>query len=156
MALLSRLRRGLAALLRVSIILLLPAACGGAAQTDRTTIGVPERECTAALRFEEPDTMLPDADRPATRVSLVLLCENESPRRVLLGDEVGACFRIEEERALLRARCWWAGEGAMIEVAHETDALIVRRAAIHEASGISAFEEIARLEVPPRARVQAL
>lgn len=143
---------------RSLVVASLLAACGGASPDGGTTPVAPRRDCTAALRFEEPDAPVATdtADRPRTRVSLVLICEREPTRRVLLGDEVGACYGIDDEGALLRARCWWAGEGAMIEVVRDADALVVRRAAIEESTGVGAFEETTRLDVPPGAQIQAL
>lgn len=160
------------------------AACGGAPRGDaRTTAEEDRRECTAALRFEEPGSGDPGSGEPGsggpgsgepgvegpggdvptdteevphTEVSLVLICEREPTRRVAIGTEVGACFREEDDRVLLAARCWWAGSGAMIHVERDADTLVVRRAGIDESSGIGRYEESARLDVPPGAILSAL
>ena len=144
---------------RAVAIAVVLAGCGGATHDEVTTPTEPvRRECTAALRFEEPPEVATDAaeERPLTAISLVLICEGDPTRRVAIGSEVGACFREEDQASLLRARCWWAGEGASIVVRHEDDALVVRRASFDEATGPGVYEESARLEVPGDADVRPL
>jgi hypothetical protein len=143
--------------MRRAIWIVLLAGCGGAGAAGGTTPEAPRRECTAALRFEEPDETAPVIDdRPRTDVSLVLICEGEGTRRVAIGAEVGACFGSDAGDALLRARCWWGGDGAILEVRTEDDALVVRRAGIDEEGGAGALEETARLPLPEGAHVQPL
>ena len=97
---------------RAVAIAVVLAGCGGATHDEVTTPTEPvRRECTAALRFEEPGSEEPaevatDAaeERPLTAISLVLICEGDPTRRVAIGSEVGACFREEDHASLLRAR----------------------------------------------------
>lgn len=154
---------------RAIAIAVVLAGCGGATVDETTTPAEPvRRECTAALRFQEPGLEEPGSEEPAeaatdaaeerplTAISLVLICEGDPTRRVAIGSEVGACFREEDHASLLRARCWWAGEGASIVVRHEDDALVVRRASFDEATGPGEYVESARLEVPDDADVRPL
>lgn len=137
------------------------AGCGGAAATGPTT---PEeavrRECTAALRFEEPgaEEAASESDAPPqTNASIVLICEDEETRRVAIGSEVGACFPIEPDRgSLLRARCWWGAQGAVIDVRHEGELLEVRRGAIDETTGAIELRTVTELPIPEDADVRAL
>lgn len=150
--------------------LMLLATLAGCASTTRTT---PERgpACTTALRMEEasrppggPDDAAPsvDPDTPHTALSLVLLCEDRAPEVLPLGTEIGACFAIERPAgALLAARCWWGGAGAVWVVAREDyerdGALVARRAASDEMDAAPReLEPVASLPLPPRARVSAL
>ncbi|MDQ3035874.1 MAG: hypothetical protein M3Y87_25955, partial [Myxococcota bacterium] len=125
-------------------------------------VEAPRRECTAALRFQEPpepdaSAGVADEEPPRTAVSLVLICENEPTRRLAIGSEVGACFAIEAgEGSLLLARCWWAGQGALIDVRRDGDVLEVRRADIDEHTGTGSLEPASELPVPENADVRAL
>jgi hypothetical protein len=129
------------------------AACGGA-QGARGTTAAEARECTAALRFEEPEGETLDADpdaEPHTRITLVLICDDETTTSMPVGTEVGACFRTEPPGGvLLGARCWWAGQGAVLEVRREGGALRVRRTLGGETSDAGA------LDVPTESRVRPL
>lgn len=142
----------------LGLVALSIVACGGASGPGPTTPAEqPRRECTAALRFQEPEVPASDDEPPRTDVSLVLICESDPTRRVAIGSEVGACFSIEAgDGSLLRARCWWAGQGALIDVRRAGDALEVRRADIDEHTGTGTMESVSELPVPDDADVQTL
>ena len=129
-----------------------------------------EIECTAALRFEEPQAgAAPSADTPVaepppepaesaeprTAIRLVLICRGEAVRIAEAGTELGACFRAEAPPgALLGARCWWGSRGALLEVRRQGDVLGVRRERLGPEPSPS--EEVARLEAPAGAWIRPL
>jgi hypothetical protein len=139
-------------------IALSSGGCGGASGAGTTTPeDDAERACTAALRFEDPAEGQPPEDQPPrTVVSLVLICEEEPVQRATLGSEVGACYPIESQGVLLRARCWWGGEGSVIEVRRQDDVLVVERSGIDEHTGTGPPSEVSRMDVPEGAHVEAL
>lgn len=95
-------------------------------------------------------------DRPCTTISLVLLCEDGTRSALQIGDEIGACYPIDSADALLRARCWWAGEGSLVEVRREGGALIVFRTTVDEYTGTGEPQRIGSLKIPPGAIVETL
>ncbi|AKF05362.1 hypothetical protein DB32_002511 [Sandaracinus amylolyticus] len=126
-------------------------ACGGATNAGSTTpVDAPRRECTAALRFAEPEVaQTSDEEMPRTAIALALICEDEPIRTVAIGTEVGACFNDEaSDGALLRARCWWAGQGAIVVVRRNGEVLEVLRADVDEHTGAGALERVTQLEIP--------
>jgi hypothetical protein len=137
---------------------LFASACGGAPPGGGGTTVEPERRrCTAALRFQEPaEAEESDPAPPRTAITLVLICEDRSTASFPVGDEVGACYPIDAAGALLRARCWWAGVGAIVEVHRRGDALIVVRSAVDEHTGIGAPRTVGELEVSEGADVGTL
>ncbi|WP_236606983.1 hypothetical protein [Sandaracinus amylolyticus] len=135
------------------------AACGGATNVGTTTPeDAPRRECTAALRFAEPEVaQTSDEEMPRTAIGLVLICEDEPIQTVAIGTEVGACFNDEaSEGALLRARCWWAGQGAIVVVRRNGEVLEVLRADVDEQTGIGELEPVTQLEIPANHVLHAL
>lgn len=146
--------------------LLLALGCGATSPRAESAGTAPARRpCTVALRFEEPPGEAPGSngergaaldDAPRTDVALVVLCEGEATRRVALGREVGACYRTDPADALLRATCWWGGQGAWLEVRRQGTDLVVLRADVDEVVGRGQARERARLTVPADAFVRPL
>lgn len=102
-----------------------------------------------ALRFAEaPDD--PEVPMPRTRLLLVLIRDQEGARtETELGVYGGACTHGGAGgRVLLAARCWWAGQGAVLEVTRRGDELVVRAAQLDETSGRGAFEVVAAVAIP--------
>lgn len=144
---------------RAGGLALLLGACGGATSTGSTTPDAPRRECTAALRFQEPggERPLRDDEMPRTAIHLVLICEDEALRVLPVSTEVGACFsEPASDGALLRARCWWAGQGAVVIVRRDGDRLEALRADVDEHTGTSTLERVVDLEIPANHTLQAL
>jgi len=92
---------------------------------------------------------------PHTRVTLVRICDPGGTETRLIGSELGICQFGDPGAALLRARCWWAGEGSEIEVHRVLRQLVVRRAELHE-DHLGAFTEGAELDVPVGATLDVL
>lgn len=145
-----------------ALAVVLLAGCGGATNAGTTTPvrEEPVRECTAALRFSEPagqDPAAGDVEPPRTAVALVLICEDEETRTVPVGTEVGACFPDEaSEGALLRARCWWAGQGAIVVVRRNGEVLEVLRSEVDEMTGAGELERVTELPIPENHSLHAL
>ena len=149
---------------RIAVIAWLAlAACGSSsppppAERERE----PHARCTVALRFEDGDEGASEESAeseialPHTRVTLVRICEPGGTETRVVGTEVGVCMHADAGGALLRARCWWAGEGSEIAVHQDRSELVVRRASWDETTGRAAWTEVLDLALPRNAEVHAL
>jgi hypothetical protein len=121
-------------------------------------------QCTVTLRFEDESPA--DEGRgprstsivelPRTRVTLVRICDPGGTETRLVGSEVGICQFAAPGESLLRARCWWAGQGSEIAVERVLGQLIARRADVDEETGVGPMTDAAQLELPPDATVNVL
>ena len=121
-------------------------------------------QCTVTLRFED-ENPLAEGDEPRatsivelprTRVTLVRICDPGGTETRLVGSEVGVCQFAAPAGALLRARCWWAGQGSEITVERVLRQLVARRADVDEETGPGPMTDAAELELPVDARVNVL
>jgi hypothetical protein len=145
---------------RAALGFVLLSACGTPPAT-RAIEPAPRRaQCTVTLRFEDRDEQ-PGADPsvvvlPHTRVTLVRICDPGGTETRVIGDEIGVCQFGDPGDALLRARCWWAGRGAEIEVHRVLRRLVVRRAVLDEATGLGPYADSVDLELPASAELNVL
>lgn len=110
-----------------------------------------------ALRFAEaPDAV--HAPIPQTRLVLVLIRDQEGARgETDLGVYPGACSHAAAGGpVLLSARCWWAGQGAVLDVMRRGDELVVRAAQVDEARGQGPFEVVAEVAIPEGATLHPI
>ena len=89
-------------------------------------------------------------------MTLVRICDPGGTETRLVGSEVGVCQFGEPGGALLRARCWWAGQGSEITVERVLRQLVARRADFDEETGVGPLTDAAELELPPNATVNVL
>lgn len=110
-----------------------------------------------ALRFEDADEAAAPSDvaLPQTRVTLVRICEPGGTETRLVGTEPGICQYGDPGEALLRARCWWTGNGSEIEVHRVLRQLVVRRAVLTDGT-LGPFEDAIDLDLPAGAELDAL
>lgn len=144
-------------LLVASIVL----GCGTPPATHAVEPPPRRTQCTVTLRFEDQDDAPPGSDPsvvvlPHTRVTLVRICDPGGTETRVVGSEVGVCQFGDPGEALLRARCWWAGQGAELEVHRVLRRLIVRRAVLDEHTGLGPFEDSVDLELPVSAELNVL
>ncbi len=144
---------------RASILPVLLAACGGAAAGAPPPEPEPDEEgptAAIALRFAEAPTD-EATGTPFTRVLLVTIVPDEGRSTTEAGIFEGACQHVvPREGAVLEARCWWAGFGAEVVVRREGDSLVVQRIRLDEHTRAPEPEEAARVELPPRARLDPI
>jgi hypothetical protein len=152
--------------LAAPLLVLALVACGTPSST-RSVEPAPRRtQCTVTLRFEDatpPDEGPEGADGtpsvvalPHTRVTLVRICEPGGTETRVVGSELGVCQFGDPGEALLRARCWWAGDGSEIEVHRVLRQLVVRRAVLTEEGGLGPFEDVVELATPAGAELNVL
>ena len=143
------------------LLLVTLVACGSPAASHTTTSSGPaprRTQCTVALRFEDDTAGGVDpaiVAIPHTRVTLVRICEPGGTETQVIGSEVGICQYAEPGEALLRARCWWAGEGSELELTRVLRDVVVRRAEIHE-DVRGDFAVAAQLALPASAQLNVL
>jgi hypothetical protein len=121
-------------------------------------------QCTVTLRFEDEDPVDEGApprttsivELPRTRVTLVQICDPGGTETRLVGSEPGVCQFVEPAGALLRARCWWAGQGSEIALERVLRQLVARRAEWTEEGGAGAMTDAAELELPLDAQINVL
>jgi hypothetical protein len=115
-------------------------------------------QCTVTLRFEDRDEPAEPTVMalPHTHVTLVRICDPGGTETRVVGDEVGICQFGDPGEALLRARCWWAGQGAEIEVHRVLRRLVVRRAVLDEETGLGPFSDAIDMELPASAQLNVL
>jgi hypothetical protein len=136
--------------------ILVLTGCGGATVVPEAH--APEEEAPErygiALRFEEAE---PDeTDTPRTRALLVRITPDGRREATDLAVELGACLHEDAREALIAARCWWGGAGALYEVHRVEDAVVALRAELDEESGTGEPAEVGRVEVPRDARLDVL
>lgn len=122
----------------------------------------PRTQCTVTLRFEDqtpeedgPPPADPALALPRTRVTLVRICEPGGTATQLVGVETGVCQFGSAGDALVRARCWWAGQGSEIEVQRVLRQLVVRRAELHDGE-LGPMQDAGELALPVGAEVHVL
>lgn len=134
------------------------AACGSPT-TPGTAAPAPRRtRCTAALRFEDADEGAAPSDvaMPRTRVTLVRICDPGGTETRVVGTEPGICQFGDPGVALLRARCWWTGQGSELELHRVLRQLVVRRATLTESGELGPFEDVLDLDLPAGAELDVL
>lgn len=114
------------------------------------------------LRFEDqtpeedgPPPADPALALPRTRVTLVRICQPGGTETQVIGTETGVCQFADPGDALVRAHCWWAGEGSELEVQRVLRQLVVRRAEVHEGSA-GPMQDAGELSLPVGAEVHVL
>ena len=140
-------------------IALIVLGCGSPPATRSAEPVARRTECTVTLRFAddtagegEPSVVA----IPHTRVTLVRICDPGGTETRLVGSEVGVCQFGDAGDALLRARCWWAGQGSEIEVHRVLRQLVVRRAVLDEETGLGPFADAIDLDLPASAQLSVL
>lgn len=145
----------------LALTALVLAACGSPPASHTTTASEPaprRTQCTVALRFEDDTAGGVDPAIiaiPHTRVTLVRICEPGGTETQVVGSEVGICQYADPGEALLRARCWWAGEGSELELTRVLRDVIVRRAEVHD-DVRGDFAVAAQLDLPASAQLNVL
>lgn len=138
---------------------ILAIACGSPPSTRSVEPAPPRTQCTVTLRFEDDTTDEAEPSvvvLPHTRVTLVRICEPGGTETRVIGSELGICQFGDPGEALLRARCWWAGNGSEIEVYRVLRQLVVRRAVLTEEGGLGPFEDALELDFPVGAQLNIL
>lgn len=107
-----------------------------------------------ALRLEDAGTR--EDDTPRTRVMLVAIAPGGDRTVNEVRVELGACWHDGSNDALITARCWWAGAGAVYAIRREGGAVVAHRRSADEASGERPWEEAGRVEIPEDAALQIL
>ncbi len=92
---------------------------------------------------------------PHTRVTLVRICEPGGTETRPIGSEIGICQFADPGDALMRARCWWAGNGSEIEVHRVLRQIVVRRAELHE-DRLGPFSDAIEMDLPVAAQLNVL
>jgi len=134
--------------------------CGTSPSTTHSAAPAPLRtDCTVTLRFEDEGSS--EAGDPSvvalprTHVTLVRICQPGGTETRNVGSELGVCQFADPGEALLRARCWWAGNGSEIEVHRVLRALVVRRAELRDEE-LGAFSDAVELDLPVGAHLDVL
>jgi hypothetical protein len=150
----------------IFLAVLVLSSCGSEPPARRTEPPAPttHAQCTVTLRFEDEspadESGAPRAtsivELPRTRVTLVRICDPGGTETRVIGSEVGVCQFAEPAGALLRARCWWAGQGSEIAVERVLRDLVARRADTSDATGVGPWTDAAELELPVDAQVNVL
>ena len=93
---------------------------------------------------------------PNTRVTLVRICDPGGTETRIVGSELGVCQFADPGVALMRARCWWAGNGSELEMHRVLRQIVVRRAELTEEGGLGPFSDAVELDLPVGARLDVL
>jgi hypothetical protein len=115
-------------------------------------------QCTIALRMEDDTAGGMDpavVAIPHTRVTLVRICEPGGTETQAIGSEIGICQFADPGDALMRARCWWAGNGSEIEVHRVLRQIVVRRAELRD-DRLGPFSDAAEMDLPVAAQLNVL
>lgn len=134
-------------------------ACGSPPSTRSVEPAPPRTQCTVTLRFEDDTAGGMDPSvvaLPHTRVTLVRICDPGGTETRIVGSELGVCQFADPGEALMRARCWWAGNGSELEVHRVLRQLVVRRAELTEEGGLTPFSDAVELDLPVGAQLNVL
>jgi hypothetical protein len=90
-------------------------------------------------------------------VLLVDIDEARGRRTTDLGTYAGVCSHLARRpEMLLSAQCFWAAEGARIEVRRDGDLLVATRIALDAEQNEGVHTEVARIDLPPAAELDLL
>jgi hypothetical protein len=141
------------------LVIAMALGCGSPPSTTHPVEPAPRRtQCTVTLRLEDDTAggMDPSAVAlPHTRVTLVKICEPGGTETRVVGSELGICQFADPGPALMRLRCWWAGDGSELEVHRVLRQLVVRRAELTDEQ-LGAFSDAIELDLPVGAELNVL
>jgi hypothetical protein len=147
---------------RIGLALMaLALGCGsGPSPSTHTVDPAPPRrtQCTVALRMEDDtagETEPSDIAIPHTRVTLVRICEPGGTETRVIGSEAGICQFADPAEALIRVRCWWAGDGSELELHRVLRQIVVRRAVLED-EVLGPFSDAVELDLPVGAQLNVL
>jgi hypothetical protein len=142
----------------IGLTFLLAVGCGSPPATHSVEPAPLRTQCTVTLRQEDDTAGGIDPSLvalPHTRVSLVRICDPGGTETRLVGSELGVCQFADPGAALLRMRCWWAGDGSELEVHRVLRQLVVRRAVLDDEQ-LGAFSDAVELDLPVGAQLNVL